>query len=75
MPNLKTNRLLEESVVVIIPREIEINLLKIEGFWNTRIKPFNVNNEYFKEVSQTLFLPILGKNDSSKVESPLLMNR
>ena len=63
MPNLTTNGLLEESVVVIIPREIVVAVDKIEGFWNMRIKPFNVNTDYFKEVLQTFFLPIQGEAD------------
>jgi hypothetical protein len=65
-PNLSTNSLLEESVVVIIPREILIQIDSIEGFWNMRIKPFNVNTEYLKEVVQTFFLPIAESENSSR---------
>lgn len=63
-PNLITNNLLEESVVVIIPKAIIIQIDKIIGFWNLRIKPFNVNTEYLKEVVQTFFLPINGAEKS-----------
>ena len=63
MPDLKKDKLLESSVVILMPNLIQILVDKVELVLNWRIKSFNVNNKYFKEVINTVFMPFLTEKE------------
>ena len=63
-PDLENIIQLEESIVIIMPHEILVKICNCNLIWDMRVKPFNINDQYFKEVVSTFFIPSISNRIS-----------